>query len=356
MTDAAQASRILAQEELTDGAIREVRPRIQAYAETATGVHAIGLDDALGMFEKCQAARSPDEQIPLVWIDVASPTETEADFLRDRLHFHPLAVEDCIRGRQRPKLDRYPGYYFMVLYSATINPERNRMALHEVHLFLGRRYIVTVHDHKITEFAEVLARWRASPSTFRNVGTIAHAIVDAVIDDYFPILDHFADRVEDLESGIFHGGSGSSSALDEILSLRRELTLFRKVVGPERDLLSTMLRRDLPFVSPELVLYFQDVHDHALRVVEELDTQRDLLSAALEGQLSIASNQLNVTMRVMAAWSIILMGMAWIAGIYGMNFDIMPELRWPWGYPFAIVLMLTVGFSLFIYFRRRDWI
>lgn len=354
MTDAAQARNVLAQGELTDASIRELRPRIQAYAETSTGIHAIALDDALGMFEKCQAARSPDEQIPLVWIDVASPGEAEADFLRDRLHFHPLAVEDCIRGRQRPKLDRYPGYYFMVLYSATINAERNRMALHEVHLFLGRRYIVTVHDHKITEFAEVLARWRAAPAAFRNVGTIAHAIVDAVIDDYFPILDHFADRVEELEAGVFHGDT--SAALDHILALRRELTLFRKVVGPERDLLSTMLRRDLPFVSPDLVLYFQDVHDHSLRVVEELDTLRDLLSAALEGQLSIASNQLNVTMRVMAAWSIILMAMAWIAGIYGMNFRLMPETQWALGYPLAIVLMLIVGSGLFVYFRRRHWI
>ena len=350
-----KAARVLADEELTDAAVPELRSRIQAYAETATGVHAIALDDALLRFERCRQAKAADEfDAPLVWIDVASPGEPEADFLRDQLHFHPLAVEDCIRGRQRPKLDRYPGYYFLVLYSAAINAERDRMALHEVHIFLGRRYIVTVHDHKVREFGEVLARWRADPQSFRTVGALGHAIMDAVIDDYFPVIEHFTDRVADIEAGVFRGQE--AQGLDHILAVRRELTLFRKVVGPERDLLSTMLRRDLPFLSPDLLLYFQDVHDHSMRVVEELDTLRDLLSVAIEGQLSLASNQLNVTMRVMAAWSIILMAMAWIAGVYGMNFRIIPETQWRYGYAWALALMLAVGFGLFYYFRRRKWI
>jgi magnesium transporter len=356
MRDAApRAEDVLAPGELTDAAVPEPRSRIQAYAETPTGIHAIALDDALRMFEQCRQARAADDfSTPLVWIDIASPGEAEAAFLRDRLHFHPLAVEDCVRGRQRPKLDRYPGYYFLVLYAAAINRERNRMALHEVHIFLGRRYLVTVHDHRITEFGEVLARWRADPKSFRTVGPIAHAILDTIIDNYFPILDHFAERVEEIEAGVFRGED--QQGLEGILSLRRELTLFRKVLGPERDLLGTMLRRDLPFLSPELSLYFQDVHDHAMRAVEELDTLRDLLSVAIEGQLSLASNQLNSTMRVMAAWSIILMAMAWIAGIYGMNFGHMPELKWNLGYLWALGLMFAVGLGLFAYFRRKDWI
>jgi magnesium transporter len=355
MSDVARAD-IFADPELTAAAVPEPRARIQCYAETSTGgVHAIALEEALRMFARCREAKTADElDAPLVWIDVASPGEPEAEFLRHQLGFHPLAVEDCVRGRQRPKLDRYPGYYFLVLYSAAINPERQRMALHEVHLFLGRRYIVTVHDHKIREFSEVLARWRANPGGFRTVGAIGHAIMDAVVDDYFPVLEHFADRVEEIETGAFK--SASAGGLDQILSLRRELTLFRRVVGPQRDLLSTMLRRDLPFVSPDLMLYFQDVHDHSMRVVEEVDTLRDLLSAAMEGQLSVASNQLNVTMRVMAAWSIILMAMAWIAGIYGMNFRVMPETQWTYGYMWAILLMLAVGAGLFLYFRRRNWV
>jgi magnesium transporter len=138
--------------------------------------------------------------------------------------------------------------------------------------------------------------------------------------------------------------------------MRREMTIFRKVLGPERDLVSTLLRRDLPFLAGELSLYYQDVHDHLLRAVEELDTLRDLLTGAMEAQLSVTSNQLNVTMRLMTSWSIILMAMALISGIYGMNFRWMPELGLRWGYPGALVLMGVVGAALFAYFRRRCWI
>lgn len=339
-----------------EGAEHVEQARITCWTAGENGVHAIPLETALGLFGACQAARSADDHTaPLLWIDVASPGEPEAEFLRDRLHFHPLAVEDCVRGRQRPKLDRYPGYYFLVMYSASINPRRDRMALHEVHLFLGRRYIVTVHDHRIAEFSEVLARWRANPGDFRTVGVLAHAVMDTIVDHYFPVIDHFSDRVEEMEAQIFEG-SRDPGGLENLLNVRREMTLFRKVVGPQRDVVSTLLRRDIPFLSADLSLYFQDIHDHMMRVVEEIDTLRDLLSGAMEAQLSVASNHLNVTMRVMAAWSIILMAMALIAGIYGMNFHIMPELAWRWGYEWALGLMVALGTVLILYFRRQHWI
>jgi magnesium transporter len=343
--------------DLTD-ADRPERSRTVCYAETPNGVHAISLDEGLALFERCRHAQSAeDSSAPLVWIDISCPGHDEEVFLRDRLKFHPLAVEDCVRGRQRPKLDRYPGYFFLVMYAAAVNPERERMALHEVHIFLGRRYIVTVHDHKVQEFGEVLARWRADPASFRTVGALAHAIMDSIVDHYFPVADHFADRVDELEASAFTtDGTGTYTGLEKLLGLRRELTIFRKVLGPERDVVATLLRRDLPFLSSELLLYFQDVHDHLLRVVEELDTLRDLLTGAMEAQLSSASNQLNVTMRLMAAWSIILMAMALVAGIYGMNFHFMPELAWHWGYFGALGLMAGLGLGLYTFFRRRGWL
>jgi magnesium transporter len=363
--------------------------RIRSYAETGAGCHSVALPEALRIFHAGNALHPPAKHVPpggvgagtagwaesadpdadarpgpepeppehanvpLVWIDVERPGDDEAAFLRDELHFHPLAVEDCLRGRQRPKLDRYPGYYFMVLYTAHLNGDRKRIALHEVHLFVGRHYVVTVHDHPIPELREVLARWRSSPHELRTSGAVAHALIDAIVDDYFPMLDHFAERVDEVEAGVF---AAQNANMKHILGLRRELTLFRKVVGPERDLLGTLLRRDVGFLGTELSLYFQDVHDHAMRVVEEIDTLRDLLSVALEGQLSMSSNQLNVTMRVMAAWSIILMAITLVAGIYGMNFHIMPELAWHYGYAFALGLMAFIGVALIAYFRHRRWI
>jgi magnesium transporter len=330
--------------------------RISCWTAGENGVHAIGIDEGLALFDACQGAESADDTSrALVWIDVACPGDAEAEFLRERLRFHSLAVEDCVRGRQRPKLDRYPGYFFLVMYAAAVYPERERMALHEVHLFIGRRYMVTVHDHRVAEFGEVLARWRANPASFATIGVLAHAVMDTIVDHYFPVIDHFSDRVEEMEGGIFEGRR-EQGGLEQLLNVRREMTLFRKVLGPQRDVVSTLLRRDLPFLSADLSLYFQDVHDHMMRVVEEIDTLRDLLTGAMEAQLSVTSNQLNITMRVMAAWSIILMAMALVAGIYGMNFHIMPELAWRWGYEWALGMMLALGAVLLLYFKRQHWV
>jgi magnesium transporter len=340
--------------------VEEVRAsaRVQAYADEGRGVHAVSMERGLDLYRRCQAAESPaDTGSPLVWIDVSAPGAEEARFLREALGFHPLAVEDSVRGRQRPKLDRYPGYFFLVFYAAAINPDRKRMALHEVHVFIGRRYIVTVHDHEISPLSEVLVRWRANEAGFRNVGALAHAIVDTIVDGYFPVLDHFADRVDEMEGRIYTSSTaGQIASLEEVLAMRRELTTLRRVLGPGREVLGTLVRRDLPFLSPDLMLYFQDVYDHSIRVVEETEALRDRLGMAIEAQMTVSSNQLNQTMRVMAAWSIILMAMAWVAGIYGMNFRVMPELQWRYGYYWALGVMAAVGTLLILYFRRQRWI
>lgn len=337
-----------------DASGAEPRSRISAYAETDTGVHAYPLSAAIEVIQRGRAGKKEDDP-PLIWIDIAAPSATEGEFLRDQLNFHPLAVEDTVRGRQRPKIDRYPGYFFLVMYAARINPERERMALNELHAFIGENYVVTVHDHRIEEISAVLARWRGAPDRFRAPGVLAHALLDLVVDGYFPVLDHFSERVAELETATTDSDTPPREGMQTILTMRRELALFRRMVGPERELVGSLLRRDIPFLQPDMMPYFQDVHDHAIRVAEEIDTLRDLLNGAMEGQLSIASHNLNETMRLMAAWSIILMAMAWIAGIYGMNFDIMPELKWDYGYLWALGLMLVVGGILVGYFKRKNW-
>jgi magnesium transporter len=339
-----------------DASGAEPRSRISAYAETSTGVHAYSLAQAIEVIHRGRAGKKEDDP-PLIWIDIAAPGIPEGEFLRDQLNFHPLAVEDTVRGRQRPKIDRYPGYFFLVMYAARINPERERMALNELHAFIGDNYVVTVHDHRIEEITEVLARWRGSPDRFRAPGVLAHALLDLVVDGYFPVLDHFSERVAELETATAaEASTRPREGMHTILTMRRELSLFRRMVGPERELVGSLLRRDIPFLQPDMLPYFQDVHDHAIRVAEEIDTLRDLLNGAMEGQISLASHQLNETMRLMAAWSIILMAMAWIAGIYGMNFRVMPEIEWRYGYLWGLGVMLVVGSILFTYFKRKDWV
>ena len=182
---------------------------------------------------------------------------------------------------------------------------------------------------------------------------LGYNLLDTVVDSFFPVIDHLSDRIDALEQEVFLGGSRSTVA--RLLQTRRELAYLRRVVGPMREIVGSILRRDLAGRRTDLVPYFQDVHDHLLRIAEEIDALRELLTAALEAHLSAASHQLNDIVRTLTAWSIILMGASWIAGVYGMNFEHMPELHWRWGYPFALGLMVSLALVLAVYFRRRGW-
>jgi magnesium transporter len=228
------------------------------------------------------------------------------------------------------------------------------MALNEIHLFLSNNFLITVHDQEVPEVNQVVAAWTKDPERLRDSATIAYALLDAVTDNYFPVVEHFSDRLEALEESIFKNSPEAS--IHQAIVLRHEMIMLRRVLSPERDVLSSLVRRDLPFVRPELVPYFQDVHDHVLRVTEEIDAFRDLLTGLVEVQASNSSNRLNRTVQTLTAWSIILMTIAVIAGVYGMNFVVMPELEMPWGYYAALGLMLATGLALVTFFRRRGWL
>lgn len=327
--------------------------RYRAFVSSGDGVQAIAVDDAARLIREAPARKESSAGGQLVWLDLRGPGEEDGTFLRDRLGFHPLTVEDCLFGKQTPKLERYPGYFFLVLYVARINPDRNRPAFYELHCFVGASYIVTVRKEGVREVRELMARWRAAPRHYPTVGHLAHSLIDTIVDSYFPMIDHFGLRVAATESEVYER---PEEAMQHIMSLRRELLRFRGVVGPTRDVLGSLLRRDLPFLNPDLMPYFQDVRDHALHVTEEIDMLRDLLSTAIEAQFTVTSNQLNQTVRMMTAWSIILMSVGLIAGIYGMNFTNMPELGHQYGYFGALLVMFVVGAALVTFFRRRKWL
>jgi magnesium transporter len=336
----------------TDGWNRQkvATGRRQRRQRTKQCGRAASLDAALTKIRRGPAA--PDDST-VVWIDIVRPTEADAAFLRDGMGFHPLTVEDCLHGLQNPKLERYPGYFFLVVYAARINPERKRPAFYELHTFVGPNYLVTVRQESVREVRELMARWRSQPRHFNSVGHLAHGLLDGIMDSYFPMVDHFSARVAATESEVYEH---PKEAMQHIMSLRRELLRFRGVVGPTRDLLSSLLRRDLPFLNPDLLPYFQDVRDHSVRITEEIDMLRDLLSTAVDAQFTVTSNQLNQTVRMMTAWSIILMSMSLITGIYGMNFVHMPELNWRYGFTIVIGAMISVGLLLVAFFRKKHWL
>jgi magnesium transporter len=188
----------------------------------------------------------------------------------------------------------------------------------------------------------------------RGTGFLLYSLLDALVDGYFPVLDDIAERAENLEESIIMAGQSTLQA--EILQLRRELLMIRRVVGPERDVMNVLVRQDPPLYGRKEVAYFQDVYDHLLRITDSVDIYRDMLASVLDANLSMVSYTLNVVVKRLTSSSIILMSMSLVAGIYGMNFIFMPELDWRFGYPFALALMIVIAAVEVSIFRRIDWL
>jgi magnesium transporter len=354
-----------------------------------------------------------------LWLDIAQPTPADQDLLAAQFGFHPLAIEDAVRSHERPKVDAYgapgdadgdgiadaqdpvvgdlaagrppadedlatsedlsrddldelillplehaaaahtrrdvAGYYLVVFYQTVYNREADHIATHPLNLFIGPNYLVTVHETPVAHIAETMARWRAPRGPLgHRIGALVHALLDALVDDYFPLMDRVADRIEDLEDRIFLQFNDQS--IEVMFRLKKDLLAMRRVVAPERDVLNVLLRRQLPIFGPEDVAYLQDVYDHIVRVTDNIDIYRDLLSSAVDSYLSLQSNKLNQIMRTLTVASIILMSAALITGFYGQNFVVFPELHWRIGAGWPVLLMAFTTIGLVIYFRRKGWL
>jgi len=290
-----------------------------------------------------------------VWLDLQAPQEADIALLRDEFKFHALAIEDATRHHERPKVDSYDGYYFLVFYAISYDERRNRLDSEAINLFVGSNYLVSVHHDEISAIDETIKRWQKDAEQFgHDAGALLYALLDTITDDYFPVIDRLADRVEGIEEQIFE--RFSEDALQDVFSLKRDLLSIRRIVAPERDVLNILIRREVPIFDRNAILYLQDVYDHIVRITDSIDTYRDLLSSALDAFLSVQSNRLNQIVKVLTIASIVLMSDALIAGIYGMNFEFMPELHWTFGYPYALGLMVVIGAALVAFFRWRKWL
>jgi magnesium transporter len=292
----------------------------------------------------------------VLWLDIEDLSSDDARLLREVFGFHPLAVEDAIRGHERPKVEAHGSYYFMVFYTADFKSKADEIELQGLTLFVGANYLVTVHAGSVPEVADTMARCQTAPGSplTSKVGALVYALLDAVVDEYFPLMDQVADRIEDLEDTIFI--KFDERAIQTIFSLKTDLLRLRHVVAPERDVLNRLLRLELPVFRPDDMPYLQDIYDHIVRVTDTVDTYRDLLSSALDSYLSLQSNRLNEIMKVLTIASIVLMSSALVTGFYGMNFRVMPELDWRLGEAYVLGLMVVISGGLVFYFRRRRWL
>jgi magnesium transporter len=288
-----------------------------------------------------------------LWFDFDSPTPSELEFLEKQLRIHHLTMEDIVKQNQRPKIESFEDYVYVAIHPLA---RKNHLEIEpsEVDLLLGRHWLVTVHYGPVPGLENPQIQERLNLALSRGADFLLYTLVDLIVDSYFPILDEIDDEIDALEDRLL--GQAELEDMNRLLTLKRSLVHIRRAVGPQREIFNEITRRDFSFVRPEYSVYFRDVYDHLIRITEELDSLRDLLSGALEIHLSSISNQLNVTIKRLSAWGTIFVVITAIAGIYGMNFEYMPELKWRYGYLAVMVLMAVISVGLYIYFKRKDFL
>ncbi len=290
-----------------------------------------------------------------VWIGLYEPTEEEFDSLRREFDLHPLAVEDAIHAHQRPKLEIFDDVVFLVLKTARYVDPTEVIELGEVLVFLGTDFIITVRHGEASSLHPVREALDAAPERLRHgPGAVLHAILDRIVDDYVPAIQGLETDIEQVEEELFVGTRRSQA--ERIYRLQREVLSFRKGTAPLVEPIDRLARGHYELIHPEIRDYFRDVNDHLIRARDQLDAMRDLLSSSLMANLAQLGVRQNEDVRRISAWVAIIAVPTAIAGIYGMNFDHMPELRWELGYPAVLLVMLTACSLLYRYFRRVGWL
>lgn len=289
-----------------------------------------------------------------VWIGLHEPDDSTLDKIQKEFGLHELAVEDARNAHQRPKLEEFGDSLFVVLRTA--QTQNGKVEFGETHIFVGSSYVVTLRHGASLSYAEVRQRCERNPQLLAKGPTfVLYAIMDFVVDHYFPIVDALEEELEQLEEDIF-GDGVTRNTTERIYELKRELVRLKRAVWPLVDVCNRLVRFDTALVPEDVRPYFRDVYDHVLRINETIDNLRELLTTALEANLALVAVRQNEVMKRLAAWAAILAVPTAIAGVYGMNFQFMPELHWRYGY--AAVMSFIAGTCGFLYwrFKHAGWL
>ncbi|HEV2873939.1 MAG TPA: magnesium/cobalt transporter CorA [Thermoleophilaceae bacterium] len=309
-------------------------------------------DGALPVHEAMEACRRPGA---FTWIGLYEPTADEFDSIRREFELHELAVEDAIHAHQRPKLEVYGEMVFIVLKTARYVDPEEIVRLGEILIFLGHDYIITVRHGEASELKEVRQGLEHQPELLAHgPGAVLHAIVDRVVDDYSPALVGLGEDIDEIENQVFSGERANPA--ERIYKLKREVLEFEHAVGPLVDPVHRLAKGQYEVIHAEVRTYFRDVNDHLLRADEQLENYRDLLTSVLSANLAQVTVRQNEDVRRISAIVAILAVPTMIAGIYGMNFEHMPELGWRFGYPLVLAVMAAICFALYRYFKRVGWL
>jgi magnesium transporter len=291
-----------------------------------------------------------------VWIGLHEPDEALLQKVQKQFCLHDLAVEDAHNAHQRPKLESYSDTLFIVLRTAQMNCKDHHIDFGETHFFLGRNFIVTVRHGSSLAYTDVRVRCENTPQLLgKGPGFAMYAVMDSIVDQYFPVIEALEQELIDVEEKIF-GEKPSRETTEQIYMLKREMLEVKRAITPLIDICNRLMRFDITLIPEDTRPYFRDVYDHSLRINEMLDNARELVTAALEANFSLTSISQSEVSKKFAGWAAIIGVPTMVAGIYGMNFKSMPELNWPYAYPLVLTLTFGLCIVLYLVFKRSGWL
>jgi len=318
----------------------------------------------------------PASDAPITWTDLDNPTPGEEDLILAKVfEFHPLAISDCTReritpgrGDHLPKVEDYGRYLFSIINPIEMVPESADAASEEIELgtrqinvFLGESFIVTHHYEPSPAIDKVVQTCKRNPVNIeRGPDYVYHLILDDIVDQLTPILDRFDEHIDTLEDDIFARSNGNTLA--RILNLKRQVFGLRRITTYQREMVFRLSRGEFALITDDEIAYYRNVFDHLVRAADLAESYRDVLTGMLDAYLSMTSNRLNEVMKVLAIISTFFLPLTFVAGVYGMNFDPdaspwnMPELRWFFGYPFALGIMAVMAIMMFLFFKKKKWL
>jgi len=293
----------------------------------------------------------------VVWVDMEEPTEADEKVLLEVFNFHPLTIEDCRENRHYPKIEEFPGYLYFIVHGVRADTSPDHFNTIELDGFLGRNYVITYHHDMFRSINNVRQLIRTSPiACKRGAPFLLYQILDQIVDFYSPVLDDFDERIDKLEDDIFTLKSPNNEILAEIMDLKRGVLRLRRISSKQMEILYRMSRGEFTLIDPQMLPFYRDIYDHLIRVTDLAENYRDLISGALEAYLSVISNRMNEIMKVLTIFSAIMLPLTFIAGVYGMNFEHMPELATRYGYFIVWGIMIFVATGMLGLFWKRGWI
>jgi magnesium transporter len=292
----------------------------------------------------------------MVWLDLCSPMKSELHIIAEELNLHSLSVEDAVSSRQRSKLDRYPDYLFLNAYDVSLDVDSGELQTSELSAFITKSALVTVQDDDRFDVDALVSRWDSSPDlTGNGVSFLLHGLLDLLVDNHFEAVEALDDSIEELEDLLFDERPRDPDVQRRSFELRKSLVTLRRVVLPMREVVNTLLRRDLHVVPDAMAPYFQDVYDHVLRAAEWTESLRDLVTTILETNLTIQGNRLNLIMKKLTGWAAVIAVPTAVTGFYGQNVPY-PGFGREWGFVVSVLILFGTAGALWFMFKRRDWL